>query len=173
MSISHVILGLLLRGPASGWDLKSRLDKDPALPWDAELAQIYPSLRKLLRGGFVAMKRRSSTKGPSRLEYRLTPAGRKEFFNWLAEPPEVPRERDVTLVRLAFLEREAPEKRLEWLRVYRSLLASSLKQSPPITNASRRRRRSLLAAEVVWADTEIALLLTQLASASVEGRGPS
>ncbi|MCC6130597.1 MAG: PadR family transcriptional regulator [Acidobacteria bacterium] len=172
MSISHVLLGLLLRGPAAGWDLKARIEKDSALAWDAELSQIYPAMRKLLRGGFVAMKRRSSTKGPSRCEYRLTPRGRKEFFDWLAEPPEIPRERDATLVRLAFLERASPEKRLEWLRSYRTLLASSLKQSPPATNAARRRRRALLATEIAWVESEINHVLSQISNESEAVGGP-
>jgi len=79
MSLSHVLLGLLARGPASGWDLGTRLSEDPALGWNAELAQIYPSLRRLLRGGFVALRRRRSPKGPPRREYRLTAAGRKQL----------------------------------------------------------------------------------------------
>lgn len=163
MSISHVLLGLLLRGPAAGWDLKARLEKDSSLAWDAELSQIYPAMRRLLRGGFVAMKRTSSSKGPSRCEYRLTPRGRKEFFDWLAEPPEVPKDRNATLVRLAFLERQPVDRRIEWLRGYRVLIATSLKQSPPATNAARRRRRALLETEIAWIDSEITHLVSQLA----------
>ena len=106
MSLPHVLLGLLSRGPASGWDLKSRMARDLALGWDAELTQIYPALRRLSRGGFVVMKRRRSQKGPPRREYRLTPAGRREFLEWLAEPLETPRPRDASLARLAFLERQ-------------------------------------------------------------------
>ena len=58
MSLPHVLLGLLSRAPASGWDLKSRMARDLALGWDAELAQIYPALRRLARAGFVTAKRR-------------------------------------------------------------------------------------------------------------------
>src|ERR1035438_4424803 len=87
MSLPHVLLGLLGRGPASGWDLGMRLASDPALGWSADLAQVYPALRRLLRGGFVALRRRRSSKGPPRREYRLTAAGRREFRQWLGAPP--------------------------------------------------------------------------------------
>jgi DNA-binding PadR family transcriptional regulator len=158
MSLPHVLLGLLTRGPASGWDLKARLARDPSIGWDAELPQIYPALRRLLRGGFVALKRRRSTRGPARREYRLTPAGKHELFEWLAEPPAIPRVRDAELTRLALLERQPPEKRLERLRGYRALLAEALRRAAPGSTAARRRRRALLETELAWADAEVALL---------------
>ncbi len=164
MSLPHVLLGLLTRGPASGWDLKTRLDKDPSVGWDAELAQIYPALRRLLRGGFVSMKRRRSTKGPARCEYRLTPQGRKEFASWLAEPPEFLRAKNSSLARLAFLERGTPEKKLEWLRSYRLLVAASLRAAAPGTSAARRRHRDLLETELAWVDAEITLLVQTLSA---------
>ena len=154
-----MLLGLLSRAPGSGWDLKSRLVRDPALHWDAELAQIYPALRRLLRGGFVALKRRRSTKGPARREYRLTAAGRRELADWLAEPPELPRPKDAALARLAFLERRTPEDRLARLKAYRALLAEALRRAGPGTTAARRRRRALLETELAWADAEMAVIL--------------
>lgn len=158
MSLPHVLLGLLSRGPASGWDLKNRMERDPSLGWDAERTQIYPALRRLLRGGFVAMKRRRSEKGPPRREYRLTPAGRREFGEWLAEPLALPRPRDAALARLAFLERQPRELRAARLLEYRVLLTAALKKASAGSTAARRRWRALLATERTWADAEKALL---------------
>lgn len=166
MSLPHVLLGLLSRAPASGWDLKSRLARDPALGWDAELAQIYPALRKLLRGGFVSSKRRRSTKGPARREYAITPAGRREFLSWVDEPIAPPREKDAALARLAFLERQSVETRIERLRLYRGALAEALKRASPGSSAARRRRRALLETELAWADAEVVLLSAQRESAA-------
>lgn len=158
MSLPHVLLGLLSRGPASGWDLKRRMERDPSLGWDAELTQIYPALRRLLRGGFVTMKRRRSEKGPPRREYRLTPAGRREFGEWLAEPLVLPRPRDAALARLAFLERQPRELRSARLAEYRAFAAAALKKSPAGSTAARRRWRVLLESDRAWADAEQALL---------------
>lgn len=159
MSLPHVLLGLLARGPASGWDLGTRLAKDPAFGWSAELAQVYPALRRLLRGGFVALRRRRSSKGPPRREYRLTAAGRREFREWLAEPVDLPKPHAAPLVRLAFLEKRMPEARLASLQLYRGLLADELERAEPGTTAARRRRLLLLEAELAWADGEAAAIL--------------
>jgi len=153
-----VLLGLLSRAPASGWDLKGRMARDLALGWDAELAQIYPALRRLARGGFVTAKRRRSEKGPPRREYRITPAGRRELREWLAEPLAMPRPRDAALARLAFLERQARETRDARLVEYRVLLVAALKRASPGSTAARRRWRALLEAERAWVDAERALL---------------
>ena len=160
MSLSHVLLGLLSRGPASGWDLGSRLARDPALGWNADLAQIYPALRRLLRGGFVALRRRRSPKGPPRREYRITSVGRREFREWLAEPLEIPKPHAASLARLAFLEKRSPETRLSSLRLYRVLLSDELTRTSSGTTAARRRRRMLLETELHWADSEIAAALS-------------
>ena len=158
MSLPHVRLGLLSRAPASGWDLKSRMARDLALGWDAELAQIYPALRRLSRAGFVSAKRRRSEKGPPRREYRITPAGRREFREWLAEPLTMPRPRDAALARLAFLERQERETRAARFLEYRVLVAAALKKASPGSTAARRRWRALLEAERAWIDEERGLL---------------
>jgi DNA-binding PadR family transcriptional regulator len=159
VSLSHVLLGLLAQSPASGWDLKRRLAEDPARGWDADLSQIYPALRRLLRGGFVSLKRRRSPQGPPRREYRVTPSGRRELREWLAEPLHVPPPHDAALARLALLERILPPDRLRRLQEYRGLLADELKRAAPGTTAARRRRRVLLETELAWADAESAALL--------------
>ena len=158
MSLPHVLLGLIAESPASGWDLKRRLEADAAYGWDADLSQIYPALRRLLRGGFVSLKRRRSPDGPPRREYRATAVGRRELRSWLAEPLRVPRPHDAALARLAFLERSVPAHRASRLEEYRSLLAAELKRAAPATTAARRRHRVLLETELAWADAEFAAL---------------
>ena len=158
MSLPHVLLGLLSRGPASGWDVHARMSRDPSLGWDADLAQIYPALRLLLRGGFIAMKRRRSVKGPARREYRVTSAGLREFREWLAEPPGLPRSKDPALARLAFLEKLRPVDRRARLIAYRGLVAEALRVAAPSSTAAKRRRRALLETELAWVDAEAMLL---------------
>jgi DNA-binding PadR family transcriptional regulator len=172
MSLPHVLLGLLSRGPASGWDLKARLAREPSISWDAELAQIYPAMKTLLRGGYVAMRRRRSTKGPARREYRITPSGRKELLEWLSEPPALPRPKDAGLARLAFLERAKPETRAQILVTYRQLVASALKRAAPGSTAARRRRRALLETELAWADAEAAMQRAPEPDLAQKGAGP-
>ncbi len=165
MSLPHVLLGLIARAPGSGWDLGKRLAEDPALGWEADLAQIYPALRRLQRGGFVTAKRRRSGRGPARREYRITGAGLRELRTWLAEPPPLPRGKDAALARLAFLERRPPEERRAFLLHWRGLVAEALRQASPGTSAARRRRRALLETELAWADAEAAVILSRRSAA--------
>ncbi len=134
------------------------MERDPSLGWDPDLAQIYPALRLLLRGGFIAMRRRRSMKGPARREYRVTPAGFKEFRGWLAEPPGLPRGKDPALARLAFLEKLPAAERQSRLLAYRALLAEALRKAGAGSTAARRRRRTLLETELAWVDAEALIL---------------
>jgi PadR family transcriptional regulator AphA len=161
VSLPHLLLGLLSRAPATGWDLKARLEAEPALGWHAELAQIYPGLRRLQRAGFVAARRRPSARGPARREYRITLAGMKELRTWLDEPPSLPRPKDTSLARLAFLERRPPDERRLFLLAWRDLVAEALRRAASGTTAARRRRRALLETELAWADAEAAMILSR------------
>ena len=164
MSLHHLLLALLSRAPATGWDLKARLEAEPALGWHAELAQIYPGLRRLLRAGFVVARRRRSARGPARREYRITAAGMRELRTWLAEPPTLPRAKDPALARLAFLERRPPEERRAFLIAWRDLVAEAHRQAGPGTSAALRRFRALLETEMAWADAEAAMILSRRTS---------
>lgn len=104
------------------------------------------------------MKRRRSEKGPPRREYRITPSGRRELGEWLAEPLAMPRPRDAALARIAFLERQPREARVVRLLEYRALVVAALKKASPGSTAARRRWRALLEAERAWVDSERALL---------------
>jgi DNA-binding PadR family transcriptional regulator len=139
------------------------MSRDPSLGWDADLAQIYPALRLLLRGGFIAMKRRRSVKGPARREYRATPAGLREFREWLAEPPSLPRSKDPALARIAFLEKLRPADRQARLAAYRGLVADALRAATAGSTAAKRRRRALLETELAWVDAETTVLAARSA----------
>ena len=104
------------------------------------------------------MKRRRSVKGPARREYRATPAGLREFREWLAEPPGLPRAKDTALARLAFLEKLRPVDRRARLIAYRGLVAEALRSAAPGSTGAKRRRRALLETELAWVDAEAMLL---------------
>ncbi len=113
MSLPHVILGLLHAEPATGYALARRLrdEIDPA--WAAGYSQIYPALAGLRRRGWVVQRVLGPGRGPRRLLYRATAAGRRELARWLAEPPAAARRNDPELVRIAFLDALAPAARRE------------------------------------------------------------
>jgi DNA-binding PadR family transcriptional regulator len=99
-----VLLGLLHDEPQTGYELARaiREDLDPA--WSAGFSQIYPALGRLRRQGWVLLRVLGPRRGPRRLLYRVTAAGRRELVRWLLAPPAAVRGNDELLARLALLD---------------------------------------------------------------------
>ena len=72
--------------------------------WSAGVSQIYPALARLRRNGWVLLRTLGPRRGPPRLLYRLTAAGRRELARWLTAPAPEGRRHDPLLVRIAFLD---------------------------------------------------------------------
>ncbi|WP_433827987.1 PadR family transcriptional regulator [Actinoplanes sp. CA-015351] len=89
MSTAHVLLGLLASGPRHGYDLKR--EHDERLPQAKPLAygQVYSTLGRLERDGFVKQSGQDQESGPERTSYTLTDLGRDRLDAWLdeVEPP--------------------------------------------------------------------------------------
>ena len=87
MSLDHILLGLL-REPASGYDLKAILDHGIRHFWAAELSQIYPTLKRLEKQGFLRSRRASSKRGAGRVLYEVTAKGHSQLATWLESGPQ-------------------------------------------------------------------------------------
>lgn len=88
MNPSYALLGLLLRGERYGYDLKQAVDQEFAPFWRIDFAQLYRSLAKMRRNGWIQARVESGIGGPDRKMYRLTAAGRKALKAWLQSPAE-------------------------------------------------------------------------------------
>ena len=84
VSTPHVLLGLLSAGPRHGYDLKRA--HDARMPQAKPLAfgQVYATLGRLERDGFVEPVGQDREAGPDRTSYALTDAGRAQLDGWLA-----------------------------------------------------------------------------------------
>ncbi len=102
MSLPNILLGLLAT-PASGYDLKQRFETQERHYWSANLAQIYPTLRKMERDGLLASREEPSDKGPPRTVYRRTRAGMDALTDWLSKGPEVHSDRLSWLAQVGYL----------------------------------------------------------------------
>jgi PadR family transcriptional regulator, phenolic acid-responsive transcriptional regulator len=99
MSLEHILIGLL-RQPASGYDLKKVFDERIDYFWAAELSQIYPTLKRLEKRGWVRGRQAVSSRGPGRCVYETTPAGRRALRDWLARGPQIGDERFAYLAQI-------------------------------------------------------------------------
>ncbi|MGH9441417.1 MAG: PadR family transcriptional regulator [Thermoanaerobaculia bacterium] len=151
MSLEHVLLALLSDEPASGYDLKKRVDRELDPLWRAELSQIYPSLARLRRAGFAEMKVLGPGLGPASRRYRVTSRGRRELERWWKEPLRPPDLRDESLLRVLAAEAAGGRAFAEALRAYDRALSDEM---------ARLRKKS--------ADTVIAEAVRQAALSRLE-----
>ncbi len=88
MATTDVVLALLVRGPAHGYDLKRAHDAwfDHGRP--LAFGQVYATLARLERDGLVAVAHTEAGGGPERTVYELTDAGRARVDEWVREPAE-------------------------------------------------------------------------------------
>ena len=96
-----VLLGLLVDGPAHGYDLQQRLHAGLGPVWRIAWSQLYNVLHSLEEQGRIRSSIGEPSNGPPRHTYTITPQGRRAFFEWAATP--VARLRDVRVVFLAKL----------------------------------------------------------------------
>ncbi len=102
MSLKHALLGFLNYGPHTGYELKKVFDISVAHFWNAELSQIYPSLKVLESEGLVEMNVEVQSDRPNRKVYSITDDGRRELIEWLSTPAESDQVREPLLVKLFF-----------------------------------------------------------------------
>jgi len=88
VSTAHILLGLLVRGPLHGYELKR--EHDARLPCVRPLAfgQVYATLGRLLRDGLVTPAGQDQDSGPERTSFELTDRGRAELETWLVNVEE-------------------------------------------------------------------------------------
>lgn len=86
MSPLYALLGLLWSGERYGYELKRIVDEDYAPYWRIDFGQLYRSLARMTRSGWVSQRRQPVADAPDRIVYALTPEGRAALTEWLAEP---------------------------------------------------------------------------------------
>ena len=98
----YVVLGMVGLGARSGYEIKQMVDQSIRFFWTISPVQIYPSLERLERAGFVTGQDEPRGKRPRRV-YEITLAGTQALREWLLRADPMPFEiRDLGLVKLFF-----------------------------------------------------------------------
>jgi len=84
MSIRHGLLALLERGPSHGYQLRAEFDAATGATWPLNVGQVYTTLDRLERDGFVVQDGPADDDG--RIAYRITDDGRAEMRAWFTSP---------------------------------------------------------------------------------------
>jgi DNA-binding PadR family transcriptional regulator len=108
MSVKHALLGILAESPAHGYDLKSRFEAKTGEFWELNYGQVYTTLDRLHKEGFVEYSEVEQDDKPDKKIYRITESGQQEFDTWRLAPIKAePRAlRDELFLKLIFIEEE-------------------------------------------------------------------
>jgi len=99
---SFAVLGMLMAGPRTGYDLKKDFDEQVRAFWAESLGQIYPTLHRLRDQGLIRSEESPSTGGPRRILYSITSNGEHALLEWLAEPAAPDTVRNELLLKVFF-----------------------------------------------------------------------
>ncbi|QUQ68324.1 PadR family transcriptional regulator [Kutzneria sp. CA-103260] len=84
MSLRHALLGLLMEGPQTGYDLRRRFEQSLSrYAWHASHSHIYPELRKMTEDGLIEVVDEGARGSKS---YGITQPGTDEFRQWMLTP---------------------------------------------------------------------------------------
>jgi DNA-binding PadR family transcriptional regulator len=102
MSLKHALLGILTVKPMTGYELKQFFDSSVQHFWNAELSQIYPTLKTLEEQSWVDKRIEVQESRPNKKIYAITDEGRGEFARWVRQPMPATDMRDPFMIKVFF-----------------------------------------------------------------------
>jgi PadR family transcriptional regulator AphA len=119
-STSYVILGMLRKGPKSGYEIKAKADVSTRFFWAISYGQIYPELKRLEEAGLIEGEADKDS-GRQRRVFSITPLGEQALHEWLTRPGELHSElRHEGVLRFFFAEALDHEERVALLHSIRA-----------------------------------------------------
>ncbi len=112
MDIKTMVLGFLMRGSMTGYELKKRFSLSFSFFSALSYGSIYPALKRLEQEGLITLKVEIQDGSPNRKVYTITNSGRKFFLENLRTPFTLERQKSAFLSRLFFFSHLTREERL-------------------------------------------------------------
>lgn len=75
--LEYVLLGMLMEGQMSGYDLKKTIDSSVGHFYAASYGSLYPALKRMADKGYVSVFETADSK--NKKLYSLLPEGKKHF----------------------------------------------------------------------------------------------
>lgn len=123
----YAVLGILSRGPASGYDIRKQIREGVGHFWNESYGQIYPILKSLHEEGLATRQTESQSGKPDRIVYALTDKGRRQLDDWLDESMNYMHvERNELLLKLFFSTGANARQNLQNVAKYRARLSEEL-----------------------------------------------
>ena len=116
MDVQSILLGFLMRGSKTGYELKQYFSISFSFFSGLSYGSIYPALRRMEQHGLVTMRRERQKSAPDRKVYTITETGREVFLGALRAPLALDSAKSSFLMRLFFFADLSPEERIAMVR---------------------------------------------------------
>jgi DNA-binding PadR family transcriptional regulator len=108
LSPQPAILGFLMLGPRHPYELYKVFDTELGRVWRLGRSHLYAHLAQMAEAGLTTVRTEARAGHPARNIYRITPAGRQMFHDWIRQPTH-----HVRHIRIEFLARLYFHRRLD------------------------------------------------------------
>ena len=175
--LEMAVLGLLKERPMHGYQLSRELTDSLGGLWRVSYGSLYPTLRRLERGGAIESEAGDERGARRKKVYRITETGEATFLELLQEVPQDGQAEDARFrMRLAFFRYLPPETRIRLLERRRQALQRRLSAISESLRANRatddygtaliEHSRETIGSDITWLDGLIAAERRKSAAAS-------
>ena len=140
IDIKFPLLGFLMDGEMTGYDLKRRFQESVGFFYRVSDGSLYPGLKKLARDKLVTMRTERRGKRARKI-YAITPLGRQHFLKMLAEPSPPLFVHDEAQVKIYFGHHN-PEAAMAHMRRMREFDQVRAEQLATLISEMKARRES-------------------------------
>jgi DNA-binding PadR family transcriptional regulator len=156
--LPYILLGFLNYRPQTGYELKQLMDKSTGHFWTAKQSQIYTTLKKMERQGWITSRVETQKARPDRIIYKITRSGQSALENWVSNPiRELDPHKNALLVKLFFSAQAGREALLTQLRLLQNLHQQKIRlyksQAQNVIRESAARRPKLKKDALLWEAT--------------------
>ncbi|MCY9515483.1 PadR family transcriptional regulator [Paenibacillus apiarius] len=116
MQAKDVVLGLLMQGPKSGYDIKQEYEMGLSHFFDASYGSVYPALKQLEKSGMIVKEIVVQEGKPNKHMFTITELGERQFQHYLASPVQPDFYRSDILARLYFGKYGSADALVRWLQ---------------------------------------------------------
>jgi DNA-binding PadR family transcriptional regulator len=123
------VLGLLMDGVSSGYDLNKRIHRSVGFFWTPAKSHVYATLARLVDEGLATVRPVPQETRPDKQLYRISSRGRRAFLDWLANAPLEPaRFKNPFLLKIFFGRHLDRERLIEHIEEGRADVQEELSQ---------------------------------------------
>ena len=162
------VLGLLVDGERSGYDLLRQADRSVGFFWTPAKTQLYAVLRKLVANGFATARHVRQSERPDKTLYRITAAGEERLRDGLEQVQSTVNKNPLEL-RIFFGNHRPLEAVVADLEAVRDQQRAHLEELEEIERTfdhddylfpylTLLRGKATAAADAAWAEQALALL---------------